>query len=433
MSNPLPAATTTSSLLPTTPAVFVGIDWADKKHDVYWITADGRQGHRVIAQSPEQIEELLAFLAKLAGGGMIAVALEKSRGPLQYALMFRENLLLYPIDAKQFARYRGSFTSSGSKSDLADAALLARMLRERHAELVPLTPDDEATRRLAHLCQTRRGLVDEATRLKLQLQSVLKTFFPLVLELGPVDSGLVLEVVRRWPDPREFRRLHPRTLVSLLRRHRIRNEERVAQRIARIRSAPLLTKDAPLMEALSFRVAALGGQLKLLIESIEKLERAIAQAFAEHPDAELLQHVRGAGKTLAPRLLAAFGSDRQRYANADEVATISGIAPVTIQSGKTKVVLRRRACPRYLKQTFHEFADAARKWCLWSNAYYRLQRSYNMGHNAALRKLAKRWIRILFRVWQTRTPYDPQRHLQRLKETNNPLLAFLDPSTLTTP
>src|SRR5882724_4836750 len=105
MSNPLPLAKATNSLPPTTPAVFVGIDWADQKHDVYWITAEGRQGHRVIEQSPEQIEQLLAFLAELAGEGTTAVALETSRGPLQYALMFREKLLLYPIDPKQFARY----------------------------------------------------------------------------------------------------------------------------------------------------------------------------------------------------------------------------------------------------------------------------------------------------------------------------------------
>jgi len=429
MSNPLSVP---DSAVQTVPTLFVGIDWADRKHDVYWITLDGRHGHRVIEQSPEQIEELLASLRDLAGEGWIAVALEKSRGPLQYALMFREKLQLYPIDPKQFAQYRGSFTSGGGKSDMRDAALLVRMLRERHQQLKALHPDDEPTRRLAHLCQARRQLVDEATRLKIQLQSLLKVFFPLLLELGRADSGLVLEVLRRWPDPRQFRRLHPNTLANLFRRHGIRNQETIVERTARIRSAPLITKDAPLIEALGYRVTALGGQLKPLLESIDKLERAIDEAFAEHPDGGLLKHVAGAGRALAPRLLAAFGSDRERYVDADEFAAVTGIAPITRQSGKTKVVVRRRACSRFLKQTFHEFADAARKWCPWSKAYYELQRSRHMGHHAALRKLAKRWIRILYSIWKTRTPYDPERHLQRLYAVKHPLLAYL-PTSPSTP
>lgn len=425
MSNSSPA-------LNPTPALFVGIDWADQQHDVYWLAADGRQGHRRIEQSPQQIEELLAWLKELSGGQPVAVALEKSRGPLHYALLFREGLLLYPIDPKQLARYRQSFTSSGAKSDLDDAALLARMLRERYGELSPLRCDDELTRRLAHLCQTRRLLVDESTRLKLQLQALLKAYFPLLLTLGPVDGPLVQEVVRRWPDPRSFRRVHPGILDRLLGQHGMRNAERRKECVERIRSTPLLTQDAPLIESLALRVAAVAGQLKPLRASLEKLEQAIDQAMAAHPDAELFRRLPGAGRALAPRLVAAFGSDRSRYADANEVAVVTGIAPVTKQSGKTKLVVRRRGCSRFLKQTFHEFADAARKWCPWSKAYYQLQRTRHTRHHAAIRKLASRWIRILFRVWLTRVPYDPARYLQRLHDTKHPLLAFL-PTKQTTP
>jgi transposase len=410
---------------PDSPGLFVGIDWADQKHDVHWITADGRRGRRQVEQSPEQIEELVAWMIGLADGKPIALALEKSRGPLQYALLFRDGLTLYPIDPKQLASYRNSFTSSGAKSDLDDAALLARLLQERYRELSPLRPDDEPTRRLAHLCQTRRSLVDENTRLKLQLQALLKTYFPLLLTLGTVDSSLVQEVLRRWPDPRQFRRVHPKILDLLFWRHGERSEERRQQMIERVRSTPLLTHDGPLIESLALRVAAIAGQLPPLRAGLEKLEKAIDQAMAAHPDAEFFRSLPGAGRALAPRLLAAFGSDRSRYAHADEVAVVSGIAPVTKQSGKTRLVVRRRACSRFLKQTFHEFADAARKWCPWSKAYYQLQRSRQTRHHAAIRKLASRWIRILFRVWLTRTPYDPDRYLQRLRDTQHPLLAFL--------
>jgi hypothetical protein len=271
--------------------------------------------------------------------------------------------------------------------------------------------------------------VDENTRLKLQLQAALKTYFPLALTFGEADSHLVLELLRRWPDPRELRRGHPKTLATFFRQHRVTNQDRVQELIDRIRHTPLVTTDRPVIESLVFRVAALVGQLQSLRPQIEKIETAIDQAMAAHADAPLFQSVPGAGRALAPRLLAAFGSDRERYAHADEVTIVSGIAPVTKQSGQTKIVTRRRACSRFLKQTFHEFADQARKWCPWSKAYYAWQRSQNVRHHAALRKLASRWIRILFKVWKSRTPYNPTRYLQRLQQLNHPLLKFLETET----
>lgn len=408
------------------PVLFVGIDWADKKHDLYWIHADGRSGRREIEQSPEAVEELVIQITEMAGGGPVVVALEKSRGPLQFGLMFRQGITLYPIDPKQFARYRDSFASSGAKSDQGDAFLLARMLRERYRDLKPLTPDDEPTRRIAHLCQARRQLVDDSTRLKLQLQALLKTYFPSLLTFGDVAGDLVLEVLRRWPDPRQFRRAHPKALKSLFRKHGLRKDEQLQERIDAVRNTTLLTRDAPLIESLVFRVTALAGQLKPVLEQIAEMEKALHQAMQAHPDAALFQECPGAGKAMAPRLLAAFGSDRERFTHGDEMAVISGIAPVTRQSGKTKIVTRRRGCSKFLKQTFHEFADHARKWCRWSKAYYAWLRSKQMRHHAAVRKLASRWIRILYRMWKTRTPYDEARYLQRLHQNNHPLLKFLE-------
>ena len=353
------------------------------------------------------------------------MALEKGHGPLHLALIGRERLLLYPIDPKQAAKYRESFTSGGAKCDSTDAALLARMLRERFHELKPLSLDDEPTRRLAELCRARRQLVDERTSVKQNLIALLKAYFPLLLKLGEVDGDLVLKVAKKWPDPRKFRDLHPKTLAYLFRTLVTRNEDRIRELVELVKSTPLVTKDGPVIEARAPRVTAAAGQIEALTPQIKKLTDAIHEAFAQHPDAHLLKDVPGAGDAMAPRLLAALGSDRERYANADEVAVISGIAPITRQSGKTKQVMRRWGCPQFLKQTFHEFADAARKWCPWSRAYYQLLKARGMGHHAALRKLARCWIRILYSVWKTRQPYDPDRYLQKLRAQNHPLLAFL--------
>ncbi len=409
------------------PGLIIGIDWADQKHDIYTIDRQGGGTLEQIEHSPEAIDAWLSEKLLLAGGQPIAIILEQSRGGLIHALMFRKNVILYPINPKQFARYRESYSNAGCKDDPTDAQLLARMLRERIQLLQPWKPDDESTRLLARLCQTRRQLVDERTRLTQQLIDQLKAYFPLVLKLNssPSVNSLVLELLRRWPDPRQLKRAERRILHRVLKEHGYRNEDQRQKVIEHIRSAKLLSHDRALIEPISIIVQCLARQIPLLQKSIDELDAQIEMEMKSHPDAALFTALPGAGKALAPRLLTAFGSQRDRYANADEVAAFSGIAPVTKQSGKSRFVHRRYACPKYLRQTFHEFADHARKWCPWSRAYYLLQRDRGMKHHAALRKLAFRWIRILFRVWKNRTAYDPAAYLATITCKNPAIIPFL--------
>jgi len=413
------------------PALFIGIDWADTKHDVYVINQEGNGTHQEIEHSAEAIDQWVTEKLQQADGKPIAILLEQSRGALVHALMFREKVILYPVNPKQFASYRESYSNAGCKDDQRDARLLARMLYERISTLRAWKADEEETRFLSRSCQTRRQLVDERTRLTLQLICQLKAYFPLMLELNGKKGirSLVLELVRRWPDPRKLRRADRRLLVKVLRDHSIRNREQQQALIDRIRNSKLLSQDNALIEPAAVVAKLLATQLPLVQKAIDALEEKIETTMKTHPDAPLFTSLPGAGKALAPRLLAAFGSERDRYANADEIATLSGIAPVTKQSGKSRVVHRRYACSKYLRQTFHEFADHARKWCPWSIAYYRLQRSRGMKHNAALRKLASRWIRILYRVWKTRTAYDPAAYLETVTRKNPAITPFLKSQT----
>ena len=126
----------------------------------------------------------------------------------------------------------------------------------------------------------------------------------------------------------------------------------------------------------------LANQIQETQKTIKEFDATIAEAMSQHPDAHLFTNLPGAGDVLAPRLLCAFGSQRDRWEDADELGSFSGIAPVTIKSGKSRGVYRRRACPKYLRQTFHEFADWARRYCPWSKARYRLLRDGGMKHNA---------------------------------------------------
>lgn len=215
------------------------------------------------------------------------------------------------------------------------------------------------------------------------------------------------------------------TLEKLFRRHGTKTDERIAQLIDQVRSTPIVTSDPAIIEPTVILVQALLSQLKYLDKGIAACEQEILCAMNRHPDAELFRALPGAGSALAPRLLALYGSNRERYENAEEVANYTGIAPVTAQSGKKRHVTRRRACPKFLLQTLHEFARCASMYCPWSGAYYRWQRSKGVAHHAALRKLATRWNRILFRMWKTSTAYDPDRYMAAMKAKNHPLLEFL--------
>ncbi len=402
---------------PHQPALFIGIDWADQKHDIYVIDRHGKGFHRELEHSPENIDAWVGEMLKLAGGQPIAIMLEQSRGALIYALMFREDVLLYPVNPKQLARYRESYPGGG-KNDPTDAMYLARMLCERITTLTAWQPDDENTRLLAHLSQQRRKIVDGQTKLRQQLTALLKSYFPVVLELFGKDHQLplLLSVLCRWPDPRKLRRADRRLIRRVVSDHSTRNEEQQNEIIERIRSAQLLTRDDAQITPSAMTVELLAKQIQQAQKTIKEFDAKIAQAMKRHPDAHLFTSLRGAGSALAPRLLCAFGSQRDRWEDAESVASFSGIAPVTRKSGKSRGVRRRFACPKFLRQTFHEFADRARQYCPWSKARYRMLRDRGMKHHAALRKIARSWIRILFRVWKTRVPFDCDRYIAKLQQ-----------------
>jgi transposase len=408
------------------PGLFIGMDWADQKHDIYVIDRQGKESHQQLEHSAESIDAWVTEMLKLAGGHPIAIMLEQSRGALIYALMFREDVLLYPVNPKQLARYRESYPGSG-KNDPTDAMYLARMLSERIATLKAWQPDDEDTRLIANLSQQRRKIVDGQTKLRQQLTAVLKSYFPFVLELfgKKHQLPLLLSVLCRWSDPRQLRRADRQLIRRVLREHSVRSEQQQNETIERIRAAQLLTRDAAIITPSAMAAKLLAHQIQQAQKTIEELDAAIAQAMNQHPDAHLFTNLRGAGSALAPRLLCAFGSQRDRWEDAESLASFSGIAPVTKQSGKHRHVHRRFACPKYLRQTFHEFADSARRYCPWSKARYRLLRDRGMKHHAAVRKIARSWIRILFRVWKTRVPFDCDRYIANLKQRCPEIIPYL--------
>jgi transposase len=354
----------------------------------------------------------------------VAIVLEQARGAVIYALLSADFVRLYPVNPQSLASYRKAYAPSGAKSDPADAVLLMEMVRNSPERFRVWRPDDADTRSLQLLTENRRQLVNQKTALTNQLTSLLKTYYPQALELaGVLDSLQACDFLTQWPTLEALQQARPGQIRQLYREHGHPSPEQLDRRLEQIRQARSLTTDPAALLSGSMMVQALVQQLRPLLGAIERFDRQIAVIFGKHPDRPLFDSLPGAGAVLAPRLVAAFGTDRDRFQSAQQAQQLFGIAPVTEQSGKQRWVHWRWACPKFLRQTFHEFAGHSRHWCGWAKALYQRLRRCGKGHHASLRVLAFKWIRILFHCWKTRTGYDEQIHLKSLQKRNPTLWA----------
>ena len=401
---------------------YIGLDWADEWHVVHLQTADGTIEQLALEQKPEVLHEWVARLQTRFGCGKIAIALEQRKGAVIHALLQYDCFVLYPINPKALARYREAFRTSGAKDDPLDAALLLDLVVRHRDRLRAWVPDTVESRTLQALCEQRRKLVHHRVALTNRLTSLLKQYFPQALEwVGDVASVQGCDFLTRWPTLAVVQRARAMTLRQFYRAHNCRTAAVIDARLAAIATARPLTSDPAIVDPLSLSVQAYARQLRALLAAIQTFDDRIATVFAAHADREIFASFPGAGTVCAPRLAAAFGTDRTRWASAVDMQSHSGIAPVTERSGKSMWVHHRLACPKFVKQTFHEFADQSIRFSVWARAYYDQQRARGNQHHAALRALAYKWIRILFRCWQTRTPYDEPTYLSALRRRGSPL------------
>ena len=373
-SSSTPSTPEPSTLVAPDPAVrpvFLGIDWADQAHAICLIdpTTPTPQ-HSSLAQKPEAIATWAEALHKKYVGRELCLIIETSKGALLTALIAVGGFTISPINPKQAARFREALHPTGRKSDPADAQLLATFLMHHRGSLRALQPDTPQTRKLAEVTPLRRTQVEERKRVTLQLRSNLQKYFPLLLDLfgGQLDEPIVTKLLQRWPSLPVLKRVHPSLLKTFFKEHGVRSEDRREELVKQIRAAVDLTRDKALIEPLAMHAQCLARLIEVLVRSIAEFDTTIAQAVAAHEDAPIFVSLpvlvsTRAGAALVPRLIVAFGSDRERYESAADLQNQCGITPITQQSGKSKSVQRRRACPQFLKQTFHEFADQARPWC----------------------------------------------------------------------
>src|SRR5688500_3077085 len=282
------------------------------------------------------------------------------------------------------------------------------------------------TRMLGRLCELRRKSVDHRTALTNELRTLLKDYFPQALRLvGEVlHSPLALDFLKRWPDLLSLKAAKASTISRFYYLHNVRRPAAAKERLALIASAKALTNDEAVVSVGIRQLERLLEQIRIVQKHIVEDEKVIAAAFKTHPDAFLFRDLPGAGAVLAPRLLAGFGTHRDRYPDVNAFLRYSGVAPVKEKSGGRVWIHWRWNAPRFLRQSLIEWAGQSTLYCPWAKAYYQQQKARGKRHWSILRALAFKWVRILWKCWRDRRPYSEECYVQALQRKNSPLISY---------
>jgi transposase len=398
--------------------LFVGDDWAEDHHDVEIVDAAGRllarrrlpeglQGvTRLHALIAEQMPDDWADLEPGAATGRVKVGIETDRGPWVGALV-AAGYEVFGINPLSVARYRERHSTSGAKSDAADAHLLAEIVRLDRAHHRPVAADSAEAEAIKLTGRTHQSLIWDRTRHVLRLRSTLREYFPVALQAFPdLDAPDALELLGRAPDPDQAARLSHTTITAALRKARRRHLEDRARELQRLLRTQELRQPPVLQDTYAAVVASEVAVIATLNVQIERLGAVVGEYFGRHRDAEIYTSLPGLGVILAARILGEFGDDPDRYADAKARKNYAGTSPITKASGTKKVVLARYARNRRLGDALQQWAFCSLRGSPGAAAYYQQLRARNIGHQAALRQLANRLVGILHGCLKTHTSYD---------------------------
>jgi transposase len=418
-----PHTSTEFNALPPLPApvAWIGLDWGHHTHAFALQDHSGHYQEGTLTQSAEALHDWLAGLAQRFGAQPVALAIEASRGAVIHALLQYPWLTVYPINPVTSARYRKAFTPSGASDDLPDARVLLELVREHASKLRPLQPQDPQTLKLAGLVEARRHLVDRRTQVLNQLTSLLRSYYPQAFALlGDLNTELALQFLHRWPDLISLKAAQPARIKRFYYTHNLRRPQLLEERLQLIRQARALTTEEARVSVAVLHLHALLDQLSALRKHIAILDHQIKILFADHPEAHLFRHLPGAGPALAPRLCVLFGTDRTLYPDPASLQKLTGVAPVREKSGQQLWTHWRWLAPTFMRQTLVEWAGQTVVYSAWARIYYQRMQTKGKGRGAILRALAFKWLRVLWKCWQTRTPYDEPRYLEQLLHRKSP-------------
>lgn len=389
-------------------AYFAALDWASDHHDVVVVDQRGavvcewRIAHTAAGWA--QLRE------QLRGYEPLAIAVETNQG-LAVEQLLDAGYAVYPVNPKSAKRYRERKAPTGVKDDGRDAWSLADALRVDGHGWRGLSPEDPLVAELRMLTRDEVALIQQRTGLVNQLHSALAAYYPAALAaFADWTRPSTWAFIESFPTPAALAQAGPKRWEKFLRAHQLWRETTCDKRMDCFAHALDLRGSAAAVAAKSFLAVSLAKVLRALEQQLGAYRERIAQRFREHPDHDLFGSLPGVGPKLGPRLAAEIGSQRDRFESAEGLQAYAGTAPVTFQSGQIERHVVRRACAPFLRAAVHHWADHSRKQCAWAKAYYEKHRQDGDSHACALRCLGQRWLKILWRMWQERAPYDEARH-----------------------
>jgi len=398
---------------------FLGIDWGSEKHRLCLMECGGKiLEQKWVEHSGSALAELVDWLRRLTSGvpGQAAVAIEVPRGALVETLL-EHGFAVFSINPKQLDRFRDRYSPAGAKDDERDALVLADSLRtDRHC-FRAVRIDDPQIIRLRELSRLEDDLLAERNRLSNQLWEQLRRYFPALLKLSSsADEPWLWDLLHRAPTPERAAKLKPAQIARILDQHRIRrlNAQQVHEMLA---SAPLRLA-AGAAEAATEHVVLLLPRLRLLHQQqadVARRQEKLLQELAtpagetgEHRDAAILLSLPGAGRKVTATML---GEASQAIAERDYHALrcLAGCAPVTLQSGKKKIVLMRYSCNERLRNALYHWAFASIAHDPAAKRFYAASRARGQTHARALRGFADRQLAVAITMLRHHTLYDPNR------------------------
>lgn len=387
-----------------------GIDWASEKHDV--LIAD-ETGTELLGETFAHDESgITALCDALKCFEVDVVAIERPDGVLVERLL-EAGVQVLALHPNQVKAARDRFRASGGKSDRFDRFVLCELARTDAHRFRLLDPDSDQTKALKALTRAREDLVAARVALGNQLRAELDRFWPGPVGLfSAIDSSISLAFLARYPSPADARGLGEKRMAAFLKAHHYPMSKTPGELLARLRSAPIGRAGEVETRTRRQIVIHLTRSLQMLVEQIRELESEIADALDAHPDGEIFRSFFGSRDSVicAATLLSEIGDCRGRYPHRDAIAADGGQAPVAVESGKRRNATFRWACNKRLRNALSTLAHNTRRWNPWAADRYDNARKRGHNHRRALRTLGRAWARIIWRCWQNRTPYDPNRH-----------------------
>jgi transposase len=388
---------------------YAGVDWGEEHHQLCVVDDRGQR------RAEEQVSHDVTGLARLRTqllrfGPGLPVAIERSEGLLVEHLQAHGHPV-YPVSPRIAARARERYKVASVKDDRFDAYVLADTLRFEHQGWRPLSVPSPVLAEIKALTRDRDRLLETQQAIESQLRMILESYHPAPARLfSSVDRQITLSFVLDYPTPATASRVKATRMSGFLTRHHYTGRTS-GQVLAERMRANLLTGSAGTVAGKSFSAQSYARLLGLLNSQLAEYDDAIASAVSEHPDAPIFASFPGVGPVLTGILLAEIGEDRGRYPDPAVLLAEAGLAPVTRASGRSHIVRFRYAANAHLREACMWWAFNSMKTSPWAAAAFKQAREDRKQHyHRALRGLAARWTRILWRCWQDGATYDPHRH-----------------------